>query len=182
MDNSTNTAQTLSYKDEADRAYGAAGMTVAVVVCNAEDLLVAVDLDAAEPSEIMELADSYYFAGTHAKSVAAAWQQTLSAYRATLVMAAGNLLARHIVGRHERVGTPLRQALRRAVETDGRDTCQLEEDEIDALFTRTYDYLERVFSHPGVGRVTDDFAATLRRERRLGHADILMALRELNRI
>lgn len=180
MDNST-TTPTLSYKDEADRAYGAAGMTVAVVVCNAEDLLLGVDLDAA-PSEMLELSDSYYYAGTHAKSVAAAWQQTLSAYRATLVMAAGNILARNIVGRHARVSSQLRQALRRAVEADGRDTCQLEDDEIDALFTRTYDYLERIFSHPGVGRVTDDFAATLRRERRLGHAEILMALRDLNRI
>ena len=48
MENSSNLS--LKYKDEADRAFGAAGMTVAVVVCNADELIVAVDLDADDPA------------------------------------------------------------------------------------------------------------------------------------
>lgn len=172
----------LRYKDEADRAYGAAGMTVAVVVCNAEDILEAVDIDAADPADMIELTADYYMAGSMARSVRAAWQQTLSAYRASLVMAAGNLLARHLVALGEPVSPALRDMLREAVEPDGLDTCQLEADEIDELFTSTYSYLHRVFSNHTVGRMTDDFAALLRRERRLGHADILQALRALRQL
>ncbi|MDE7237214.1 MAG: hypothetical protein K2N66_05250, partial [Paramuribaculum sp.] len=113
MDNSTK--KTLAYNDEADRAYGAAGMTVAIVVCNAEDLLVGVNLDADEPSEMMELSDDYYYAGSNAKSVRASWQQTLSAYRAGLVMAAGNVIARSMAGNNKPVSAGMRRDLREAI-------------------------------------------------------------------
>lgn len=176
------TKSSLRYKDEADRAFGAAGMTVAVVVCNAEDILVAVDIDAPEPSDMMELADSYYLAGSRAKSVSAAWQQTLSAFRATLVMAAGNVLAREIVGSRRDVEPGMRRALHDAVVAEGVESCQLEPDEVDDLFSSTYSYLHRVFSHGGVAGVTSDFATLLRRERRLSCGDILSALSPLSRL
>lgn len=172
----------LSYKDEADRAFGAAGMTVAVVVCNAEDLLEAVNLDADDPADIMVLSDEYYLAGSMAKSVRAAWQQTLSAYRASLVMATGNVLARYMVGYHAPVSSALRDKLREAIEPDGRDECQLEADEIDDLFSSTFSYLQRVFSNRGVGEVTESFATLLRDRRRMVRADILHALRPLARL
>ncbi|MDE6587317.1 MAG: hypothetical protein K2K40_03150 [Paramuribaculum sp.] len=180
MDNSTK--KTLAYNDEADRAYGAAGMTVAIVVCNAEDLLVGVNLDADEPSEMMELSDDYYYAGSNAKSVRASWQQTLSAYRAGLVMAAGNVIARSMAGNNKPVSAGMRLDLREAIEPDGLDTCQLEVDEIDELFDQIFSYLQRVFSNAGVIRITNDFAGLLRRERRLGRSDILYALRPLARL
>ena len=177
MENSSNLS--LKYKDEADRAFGAAGMTVAVVVCNADELIVAVDLDADDPADIMELTDDYYLAGSRAKSVSAAWKQTLSAFRATGVMAAGNILARHLVGQEVPVSPSIRDLVREAVADDGLRECQLEPDEADEIFSSTYSYLHRVFSNRGVGQITSDFADMLRRERRLTHADILQAMRPL---
>ena len=132
MENSSNLS--LKYKDEADRAFGAAGMTVAVVVCNADELIVAVDLDADDPADIMELTDDYYLAGSRAKSVSAAWKQTLSAFRATVVMAAGNILARHLVGQEVPVSPSIRDLVREAVADDGLRECQLEPDEADEIF------------------------------------------------
>ncbi|MCM1029152.1 MAG: hypothetical protein NC342_05400 [Pseudoflavonifractor sp.] len=180
MDNTS--TQTLSYKDEADRAYGAAGMAVAIVVCNAEDIMLSVDLDAPSPADMIEMDDSYYLAGQRAKSVSAAWQQLLSAYRASLIMASGNILARYMVGQHAAVGYNLRSALRKGVETDGRDTCQLDDDEIDTLFNRTFDYLTRVFSHPTVGSVTTSLVDRLIEERHIGRTDLLAALHLLSRL
>lgn len=174
--------QNLSYKDEADRAFGAAGMTVAIVVCNAEDILGSIDIDAPDSADILTMADDYYFAGQHAKSVSAAWQQTLSAFRATLVMASGNILSRYLVGYRRPVGAAARRALREAVETDGTDTCQLEHDEIDALFDNTFDYLTRIFSHNGVAQLTSSFADTILSHRHLSRNEILHYLAPLSRL
>ncbi len=172
----------LSYSGAADRALGAAGMTVASVVCDADDFIVAVNLDAPSAADIIELSDSFFTAGLWAKSPAAAWQQTLGAYRAMVIMAAGNLLARNILGRHEAVDGPLRQALRAAIGDDGRDTCQLDDDEIDTIFDRSFGYLERVFSHPRVGSITLDLADRLSRARRLARPDLLSILAPLSRL
>lgn len=173
---------TLRYIDDSDRAYGASGMAVAVVVCNAESIIDAIDLDAADPADIMELSDDYYMAGSHAESVSAAWQQTLGALRATIVMASGNLLARHMVGHSERVSADLRNMLRDAVTEEAKAECQLEADEIDELFSSTYNYLQRLFANSQVGHITSDFANILMHQRRMSHAEILQTLRPLVRV
>ncbi len=177
MENSSNIS--LKYKDEADRAYGASGMAVAVVVCNAEDLIVAIDIDAEDPADMLELSDRYYMAGNRANSVSAAWQQILSALRATLVMATGNVMARYMVEQRVPVSSDVRALLREAVIADAAETCQLENDEIDELFTSTFSYLQRVFSNRGIGQLTGDFADLLRRQRRLTHSEMMQAMRPL---
>lgn len=172
----------LSYSGADDRALGAAGMTVAGVVCDADAFILAVNLDAPTPADIIEFSDSFFTAGLWAKSPAAAWQQTLGAYRALVTMAAGNVLARNILGRHKAIPASLRHALRSAVGADGHDTCQLDDDEIDAIFDRTFDYLERVFSHPRVGSLTLALADRLSSARRLARPDFLSILSPLSRL
>ncbi|MBD5346401.1 MAG: hypothetical protein HDR92_04635 [Bacteroides sp.] len=179
MKNSSNTS--LKYRDEADRAYGVSGMTIAVVVCNAEDLITGINIDAEDPSDMMELSDNYYMAGNRANSVSAAWQQTLSALRATLIMATGNVMARCLVGQHTPVSAEAREILHEAATADAVATCQLDNDEIDELFSSTYSYLERVFSNRSIVQITDDFAHLIRRQRRLSQSDIMQAMRPLAR-
>ena len=50
------------YTDDSDRAYGAAGMAIGLVVYDGDDILYSIDLDA-EPADILTLSPDFFFAG-----------------------------------------------------------------------------------------------------------------------
>ena len=62
---------------------------------------------------------------------------------------------------------------------EGRDECNLDDDETRRLFDKNFVYLTRVFTHQGVQSVCHDFASTLKRRRRLSRLELLEELRAL---
>lgn len=168
----------LKYKDATDRCYGVTGMAISIVALDAEDLLDSLTIE--EGEEAVKFTPEYYFSGNPRYSARLAWNQILQHFSVTTAMAIGNLMCRYYVLSGKDLSPALTLALKETVASDGRESCQLEDDEIDNLFTRNFNYLHRLFSHGGVQSVARDFANTLSERRTLTRADVIDELRALS--
>ncbi len=169
----------LKYTSESDRAYGATGMAISLVIYDGEDMLTSINIDDS-PNDMVALSPEFFFAGNPGVSAKAAWNQMLKNYNLGISMLIANVLCRHLVGRRTAVPDPLLSLLRSLACGEGKDSCELEEDEINKLFDKNYNYLTRVFSHHGVQSVAHDFASTLLSRRSLSRHDVIEQLAALN--
>lgn len=169
----------LSYRDEKDKCYGATGMAMGVVILDGEDMLAAVNLDE-DPSATLEFVADYYFSGNPRVSAKAAWNKILHNFNLSMGVSLANVLCRSLVLDNRDIERDTVDQLRQLMIAEGRDTCSLDDDEINHIFDKNYNYLYRVFSHRGVQSVAHDFADTLMRVRRLTRAEVIEQLRALN--
>ncbi|MCM1521688.1 MAG: hypothetical protein NC039_03430 [Muribaculaceae bacterium] len=172
----------LRYTDETDRCYGAAGMAISLVVFDGEEILSAISLDGPEGAQTMSLTPDFFFAGNPGVSAKTAWRQILKNYNLGIAMMTANLLCRYLVNRHTGLPSDVVDELRALALDEGRDSCQLEEDEIDSIFDKNINYLTRVFTHRGVHSVAHDFASALKSRRTLSRLDALEILQALQSI
>lgn len=168
----------LSYKDDKDKIYGATGMAVSLVVLDGDEYLDGVNVDA-EPHAIMSLTDDYYFPGNPDVSARTAWNVILKHFNLAASMAIANVLCRSLLLERREPTAEKKKFLRDYVVEDAAESCCLEEDEADALFSKRYSYFTRVFAHPGVQQVADEFARTLESHRSMSRLEVLEALRAL---
>ena len=167
------------YTDETDRAYGAAGMAIGLVVYDGDEILYSIDLDA-EPGDMLKLSPDFFFAGNPRVSAKSAWTQMVNNYNLGIAMLISNVMCRHMVHSAAEVPTDLADELKVIAHEEGTVACALEEDEVDRIFDKCYTYLWRVFSHRGVQAVAHDFASTLASRRSLSRLDVLEQLHALS--
>lgn len=170
---------TFRYISEDDKCYGATGMAIGIVVYDSEDMLSGISLDA-EPDDMMEFVDDFYFSGNPGLSAKSAWNQILKNFNLTMSLTIANVLCRSLVLDHKELDGSLRSRLHDVIMEEGRDTCSLDDDETDRLFDKNYRYLYRIFNHQGVQGVAHDFADKLKRSRRLSRMEVIDCLRALN--
>lgn len=168
----------IRYTDDTDRSYGAAGMAISLVIYDADELLAGISLDAA-PDDTVELTPEFYFSGNPGISAKSAWNQMVKNYNIGIAMLMSNLLCRHMVNRRTALPPEMREMLHTLACDEGRESCSLDADEIDRLFDKNYNYLNRVFSHRGVQTVAHDFASYLLSRRTLSRLDALEQLQAL---
>lgn len=174
---------TLKYIDEDDKCYGLVGTAVGMYIYDCDDHLLGLSLDDPDPDEAVRLVAEHYFSGNPQMSAKIVWNNLLSQYKMMVAMTMSNYLCRALVHRHLTSVDPFeKNMLRKIIVEEGHDTCQLDDDEIDAMFTKGYSHLHRVFSHTGVQNMIHTFASDLLRKRIMDHEEIesqLMALRML---
>ncbi len=168
----------LSYKNDDDKCYGAAGMAISLVVLDGDDMLSAVNVDA-DSDKIMEFGSEYYFNGIPGLSARSVWGAILKKFDYTTSMAIGNVLCRALVLEHEPLDNDRRDYLHDCIVKEAEESCSLEPDEAEALFNKRYTYFVRVFSHHGVQDIVRDFVRQLRSQRRLTHLEVVDGLRAL---
>ena len=169
---------TLKYTDESDKCDGVTGMAIGLVIWNAEDMMAAVDLDA-EPADVFEFVPEYYFCGNPRISAKNSWSHVLKHYQASMGMLIGNILCRSYVLHGTHPSKETRARLLVCLDEEGRSACALESDEIERVFDRSYNYLEKVFNHPGVQSLAHDFAHLLQERRRMSRSDVMECLGRL---
>lgn len=172
------TQATIKYIDETDRCYGLTGMAMGIVIWDREDLLTAINLDAG-PDSMMEFSPYYYFAGNPRMSARFAWNQIVDHYRLSIGLLMANVLCRSYVHDRKQIGRETLDLIRGYVAEEGRATCSLDDDEIDAIFENTLNYLHRLFSHAGVQRVATEFATDLQRRRHMTVGEVIEGFRPL---
>ncbi|GFI52775.1 hypothetical protein EEL34_05040 [Muribaculaceae bacterium Isolate-039 (Harlan)] len=170
--------ETLKYKDETDRSYGATGMAIGLLIFDGEDMLASINIDG-DPNDMVVMSPDFYFAGNPGVSAKTAWNQMLKNYNLGIGMLMSNLLCRHLVSAHQALPAAMRERLHSIAVEEGRDACSLEDDEIDRLFEKNMSYLTKVFSHRGVQSIAHDFAAELLSRRTLSRLDVLEQLEAL---
>ena len=169
----------LSYKDELDKCYGATGMAIGIVVLDGEDMIYGVNLDA-EPLDVVEYTEDFYFSGNPSVSAKVSWNKMLQNFNISMGATIANVLCRSLLLEHAVPPKNIHDELRSLAVSEGTDTCALEADEIEHIFDKNYSYLTRIFSHRGVQSVANDFATALQASRRLSRLEVLEHLRALS--
>ncbi len=168
---------TLAYLNEDDRAYGLAGMSISLAALDAIDRVAEVSLDAEGP--MVTFSHAYYFSGSPSISPKATWNNLLNNLYLTSAMALSNVMARSLVRLNAEVPEEINREIRSVIAEEGRDVCDLEDDEIDALYNKTSSLMRRIFRNPRLHPAIDEFARTLSRRRTLSGNELLDELRLL---
>lgn len=171
----------LKYSDENDRSLGIAGTAISMVVWDAERYIAAVSLDNG-PGDGIEMTPDFHFAGNPRFSARLVWQQMIKQLELSSAMLIGNVMCRSYVGNGRRPSSAATAAIRALVRDEARTVCSLDDDETERIYERTYQYVERLFTHPSVASIANNFADTLRTRRRLSAAEVLDQLSALNRL
>lgn len=173
-------ALTLTYLNEDDRAYGLAGMVISLASLNAIDRVAEVSIDADGP--MVEFSHEYYFPGSPVMSPKATWDNLVQNFHITTSMVVSNILARSIVRMKEEAPKEIMDEIYSEVEREGRDTCSLEEDEIENLYNNALMRARRIFRNPRLHPAIDEFARVISRRRSLSGMEILDELHLLQLI
>lgn len=161
---------TLAYLNEDDRAYGLAGMVISLASLHATDRIAEVNLDSDGP--MVEFSHEYYFPGNPTISPKATWDNLVSNFHLTTSMVLSNIMARSLVRMKEEAPKEVMSEIYREVEREGRDTCELEEDEIEQLYNTAMTRMRRLFNNPRLHPAIDEFARILSRRRSLSGLEI----------
>lgn len=168
---------TLAYLNEDDKAFGLAGMAISLAALDAMDRVAEISLDSDGP--MVAFSHEYYFPANPAVSVKTNWNNLLQNFYITSAMVLSNVMARSLVRLHTDVPVDLMESIRTEIEEEGRETCALEDDEIENIYNRTASRMRRIFKNPLVHPAVADFARTISRRRTLSGHEVLDELRLL---
>ncbi len=161
---------TLTYLNEDDKAYGLAGMVISLASLRAIDRVAEVSLDARGP--MVEFSHEFYFQGSPSISPKATWDNLVQNFHITTAMVLSNIMARSVVRMKEEAPEDLLKEIYTEVEKEGRDTCALEDDEIENLYNNALTKMKRLFHNPRLHPAIDEFAHVISRKRNLSGREI----------
>lgn len=168
----------LKYIDEEDKCYGIAGMAVAMMVLDGENLLSSISLETPANEAIVFTSD-FYFSGNPRLSAKYSWNRLLEHYQLSIGMLIANLMCRNVVLRQTSISSELKNLAYKYILEEGQEVCSLETDEIKTLFDKNYNYLYRIFSHQGVQNIIFEFIEQLKLKRNLSQKEVLENLQAL---
>lgn len=168
----------MRYRDEQDKCYGVAGMAIGLSIFDAEELLSEVTIDA-DGVDCVRLVPDFYFTGSPRVPATKSWHHIYAHYQVSMGLAIANALCRKMVLDHGMLDRQRRDELLDAAVADGQAQCQLERDEVEPLFDKSYSYLMRVFGNRDIQRVIGEFAQQLQQRRSLTRSEVAELLQEL---
>lgn len=167
----------IYYDNDDDRAYGLAGMCIGMAALDAVERIALVDLDADGP--MVSIAGEYLYDLSGHCSPKEVWSAMLHNFYLTASMSLANVLSRSMIRLQAGLPTDILTTIHEAVIAEGKESCQLEEDEAEALYNRSLTTMRRVFANPRLREPVRELAGTLSRARRLSGGDIADELRRL---
>lgn len=170
----------FSYTDEDDKCYGLTGMVISLNVLEQDDMLRMISLDS-DNGESISFTPDFYFYSNPRFSAKIAWNEMLKKYRMLTGLIVGNILCRYHVNRRQPVTSGLLSDIRTLVEEEGREMCQLEDDEISMVLDKTFNLMENVYSNGAVHRLARDFADVIKKRRTLSGNEVFDELQMLRR-
>lgn len=169
----------LKYSGEQDRCYGVAGMTIALVAFDGEELLEGVSVEG-DTGEDVALNYDFFFKGNPRMSAKFVWGRTVEHLQLSAAMMFGNLLCRrYVLGHQSSLDRETIDFLRTIVREEGRKICSLDDDESDSIFSRSFRDAERLFTHSAVHPMAHQFASIFAERRSLSAAEAIDILHRL---
>ena len=166
----------LKYTDEVDKSLGITGMSIALMACDGEDYLATVSVEEGEST--FDFSPDAFFLGNPRLSAKIAWTQIMKEFHIFSGMVLGNVMCRHIVTKHT-VGQEIIDILHDLISEHGLKECSLDDDEIEDMFEKDFQYFYRLFNHPVVSDAAREFATTLRLHRRMTGGEVFENLSRL---
>lgn len=166
------------YIDEDDKCYGLTGMVISMNVFDSSEMLREITLDS-DKSESISFTPDFFFNSNPRYSARIAWNEMLKQYQLFTGLVLGNILCRYNVKRKQRLTPSLLSEIKKLVEEEGRDVCQLDEDEIEVVFTKTYNYLSDIYDSYQIKTLSDRFVSVIKRRRTMSGNEVLEELQIL---
>lgn len=162
----------LLYADENDRALGLTGMTIALAVYNAGDMLARVSLDDA-PGTGFVMSPEFEFCGNPRMSARLVWQQLVRQFEIESAILVGNAMCRMYVGQRKRIPSRLDTMIRSMIRDHGRTLCSLDDDEVAVIYEKVERTLENVFLRERIHTLAHSFADRLLGSRTISGAEAI---------
>lgn len=161
---------TLAYQNEDDRAFGLAGMVISLASLRAIDRVAEISLDSEGP--MVEFSPEFYFQGSPSVSPKATWDNLVQNFHITTAMVLSNVMARSVVRMKEEAPDNLLKEIYSEVEKEGKDTCELDKDEIENLYNNAMLSMKRLFHNRRLHPAIEEFAHIISRKRNLSGREI----------
>ena len=156
-------------------------MMIALANLRAIDRVAFVSLDANGP--MVEFSHAYYFTGSPSISPKSTWDNLVENFHLTTSMVLANVLSRSLVRLKEKSAPQkLLDEIYEQVELEGKDTCDLEADEIERLYNHALAKAIRIFQNPRLHPAIDEFAHIISRKRNLSGREVFDELHLLQLI
>ncbi len=168
----------FSYTDEDDKCYGLTGMVISLNVLEHDDMLQEVTLDS-ESGDSITFTPDFYFYSNPRFSAKIAWNEMLKQYQLLTGLIVGNILCRYHVEKRQPITPAVRKDIRSLVEEEGREMCQLEDDEISMVLDKTLNFMENIYTSSSVHRLARDFVEVIKKRRTLSGHDVIEELQML---
>lgn len=168
----------LAYRSEEDRCYGLAGMALALATLDAIDTVVRVSVD--EDGPMVLFSNEFYWGSSQAASPKAHWHSLMRNYQITSTLALFNVLSRCLVRERGADPADMLAALYPVIAQEGRDVCQLEDDEIRRFYDNSLMKAHRTFGNPRLHPYIDRLAEVITRRRTLSGREIAEELHALH--
>lgn len=174
------TVSILKYKDEKDRAYGLGGMVTCMYVLDNAQFIDSVSLDYDADGGMRFIPG--FFTGTNQKlSAKAVWDDAMNHFQLVCGLIVANVMSRKMVRDMSEPGRDTDNAILDLLKEEGKESCELEADEVADIFYRTRSYLHKIFSHYEVSRLISDFVTVMEKERSLDRDRLSALFRILDR-
>ncbi len=169
----------MKYRNEEDKCYGVAGMAIGLSVFDADDLMTEVSIDA-DGIDCVRFVPDFYFTGSPRIPASKSWHHIYAHYQVSMGLAIANAMCRKMVLDHGVIDRHGRDELLKAAIDDGHALCQLDRDEVEPLFDKSFTYLMRVFSNRDIQHAITAFVQQLQRRRSLSRGEVTELLQEFN--
>lgn len=170
----------LKYVDEQDKSYGIAGMAVSLVISEADDIIREISLDGED--DAISFSPEFHFSGNPRFSARTIFNDNVKYFQLSIGMMMSNVICRSYALKGRGVTSEVVRELRFIAREEGLKSCSLDDDEVDVLFNKSYNYFESLFSNKAVQNLVDKFAKTLKENRHLSSDEIIDILGQLNQV
>lgn len=169
----------MKYRSEEDKSYGVAGMALGLSMFEAGHLFAGVTIEA-DGLDCVKFTPEFFFAGNPRVPATASWKHIVANYRISVGLVLANTICRKMVLDRGHVDRKLRKQLLDAACEQGKESCQLEKDEVEALFDKDFANLVNVFSNNEVRTAMEAMAKQLEEKRSMSKFDIEEMLEDFN--
>lgn len=169
--------ESIKYRDDADKIYGVVGMTLGLLVANAEQYIL--DISDGRNGKSVRLLPSFYVSAGSGISAKTIWEEDIKRFRTMTSMAIGNLLCRVMVNQNVAVTPELLRKLHDSISEVAEDCCQLQKDETDGIFNEYLRHFSRLFRMEQVRDISRNMADSLKERHTLTRSEIFEMFSEL---
>lgn len=166
-----NTEFSLKYADESEKCYGVAGMTVCLYMYDADKWLSDVSLNRADV-ESLGFTPDFNVVLSQASSPKSVWHLLLKRFNLTAALLISNVVCRCYLKHHTGLSRPLQQQIIELLCDEAAAECQLDADEVRAVYNDNLARIDRAFRSMGVAQVVERFVDRLSLARSLSAEEI----------
>ena len=112
-------------------------MVLGLSVFDANDLSTGISIDGDSDSSCISFTPDFYFRGNPRLSAKDSWQCLYSHYQISMGLVISNVLCRKMLLDHGVLDAETRKALLDVLCEEGKETCQLERDEVEQVFDKS---------------------------------------------